>query len=204
MALDTYPALKTSIATWAMRTGDPEYEAAIPDFIDLVERRLNRTLRVAEMEVTGPVTLTDGAGTLPADFLEARRAVAGSPSYALELVAPGFATDEYPTNYGGYARHFSVIGNTLQTYPSSAGPVSLTYYAKIPALSDANTTNWLLDKAPDLYLYGALLEGAPFMLEDPRLQTWTLLFQKGLADLQADDKGKRWAGSRARVSGPTP
>lgn len=204
MALDSYANLKTAIATWAMRTGDEEYEAAIPDFIGMVELRLNRTLRVAEMETTGPVALTDGGGALPADFLEARRAVAGSPSYALELVAPGFATDEHPTNYGGYARHFSVIGNTLQTYPASTGPVALTYYAKIPALSDANPSNWLLETAPDLYLYGALLEGSPFMLDDPRLQTWTLLFTKGVTDLQNADKGKRWTGSRARVSGPTP
>lgn len=202
MALDTYANLKTAIATWAMRTDDPEYEAAIPDFIGMVELRLNRTLRVAEMETPATVTLTDGANALPADFEEART-VSGQWG-PLELISPDYASGHFATNPGGCPRFYTVSGNTLQTYPAGSGLLSLTYYAKIPALTDASPTNWLLAKAPDLYLYGALLEGAPFMLDDPRLQTWTLLFQKGVTDLQNADKGKRWANARARVSGPTP
>ena len=204
MALNTYSALKTSIATWAMRTGDPDYEAAIPDFIIGAEQRFNENLRVAEMEQTASLTLSSGASSLPADFLEARRATSGSPAVDLSIVAPDFATETYPTNYGGRSRHYTIIGTSLQTYPSGTGPVSLSYYAKIPALSDSNPSNWLLARAPMLYLYGALIEGAPFMLEDPRLATWTTMFQRGLTDFQNADKSKRWAGARARVSGPTP
>jgi hypothetical protein len=37
-----------------------------------------------------------------------------------------------------------------------------------------NDPNWLLTLAPDLYLYGALLESAPYIKEDGRIQTWAL------------------------------
>jgi hypothetical protein len=205
MAFTDYASLKTEIVTWAMRTGDEEYEAAVPGFIALAEKRLSRSLRVAEMETVATVNLTDGAGPLPADFQQARCVTAGvSPPSVLRPLIPSFARSRFPENYGGYPRFYTITGNTITTFPASTGDLTLDYYAAIPPLSDTNTTNWLLEQAPDLYLYGALLEGTTFMLDDPRLQTWTLLFQKGVTDLQNADKGKRWAGSRARVSGPTP
>ena len=47
----------------------------------------------------------------------------------------------------------------------------------------ANDPNWLLTIAPDLYLYGALLESAPYIKEDGRIQTWGLGFTSALSDL---------------------
>ena len=45
------------------------------------------------------------------------------------------------------------------------------------------TSNWLLALAPDLYLYGALLESAPYIKEDGRIQTWGLGFTAAMNDL---------------------
>ncbi len=59
----------------------------------------------------------------------------------------------------------------------------MVYRTNIPALSDTNTSNWLLDLAPDLYLYGALLESAPYIKEDARIQTWGLGFSSALDGL---------------------
>jgi hypothetical protein len=58
----------------------------------------------------------------------------------------------------------------------------MIYRANIPPLA-ANSTNWLLALAPDLYLYGALLESAPYIKEDARIQTWGLGFTSAMADL---------------------
>jgi hypothetical protein len=58
----------------------------------------------------------------------------------------------------------------------------MVYRQNIPALA-SNTTNWLLALAPDLYLYGALLESAPYIKEDGRIQTWGLGFTAALSDL---------------------
>ena len=52
-------------------------------------------------------------------------------------------------------------------------------------MSSTNTTNWLLTLAPDIYLYGALLESAPYIKEDARIQTWGLGFKTALDELNA-------------------
>lgn len=203
MALDTYANLQTAIISYAFRTGDTEFTAAVPDFITLTESRLNRVLRVREMEASATLTLTNSAGTLPSDYLEFRRVVANtSPATPLELVTPDFAAAEYGTTYSGYPMHFTIIGSTLTVYPSTTATVALSYYQKIPALATA--TNWLLTKAPELYLYGALVEAAPYMMDDQRANVWGTLFQKALKDLQDADTSARYSRATARVSGPTP
>ena len=58
----------------------------------------------------------------------------------------------------------------------------MVYRRTIPPLA-SNDSNWLLMLAPDLYLYGALLESAPYLKEDGRIQTWGLGFSTALADL---------------------
>ena len=55
--------------------------------------------------------------------------------------------------------------------PTTNTDLALTYYASIPALAD-DDTNWLLDKAPDLYLYASLLEAAPYLKNDQRIPVW--------------------------------
>jgi hypothetical protein len=59
----------------------------------------------------------------------------------------------------------------------------MVYRKNIPALTASNTTNWLLDLAPDLYLYGVLMESAPYIKEDDRLQIWGLGYSSALDGL---------------------
>lgn len=205
MALDDYTGLVDTVISYAFRSGDDEFAAAVPTFIQLAESRINRTLRVAEMETAATITLTDGSGDLPADFLEARRLDHGSSPYgSLELVTPDFASDRYGVNPSGIARQFTIIGTTLKTYPSGTGDLTLVYYAKVPALTALAPTNWLLTKAPELYLYGSLVEAAPFMMDDARVQGWMTLFLGALKDLRSSDAMGRFSSARARTSGPTP
>jgi len=56
------------------------------------------------------------------------------------------------------------------------------YRKNVPPLA-TNDPNWLLSLAPDLYLYGTLLETAPYLKEDGRIQTWGLGFSAALNDL---------------------
>lgn len=204
MALGNYTQLQAAITTYSYRdANDTSFTNSVSDFITLAEARINRALRVAEMEKTGTVNLTNGAATLPTDFLEMRRVV-GPSGQVLHLVPPELASTAFPTNVAGWSRYYSIVGNAITSYPAGTGDLTLTYYGAIPALTVGSPTNWLLTKAPDLYLYGALIESVPFQMDDQRLPTWTSMFQAALADVQRSDKGKRWAGGRMRVSGPTP
>ena len=71
----------------------------------------------------------------------------------------------------------------------------MLYYGRIPALSDIETSNWLLNDAPDVLLYGALLQSAPYLVDDARVQVWAGLYQSGVEALNIENE-------KARVSGP--
>jgi hypothetical protein len=79
----------------------------------------------------------------------------------------------------------------------------MTYYAKIPPLA-AYGTNWLLQRNPNVYLYGTLLESAPFLGDDGRIEMWAGLFSAACDALQAGDQRSRYAASVCRVKGETP
>jgi hypothetical protein len=203
MAITTYAGLQTAIANWLMRT---DLTDVIPDFIALCESRIARTLRVAQMEQTSYAYLIDGSVQLPVDFIEARRIIgAGAYDRPLEYASPGFGGDEYSGWYAGSPRQYTIVGNILTTYPNGGdGQVTMIYYAKPPALSDDVTSNWLLLKAPELYLYGSLMESAPYLGDDQRIQVWGAMFEKALMDLQAIDERSRYGNSVTRLRGVTP
>jgi len=62
--------------------------------------------------------------------------------------------------------------------------MEIDYYAKVVALSDAAPTNTMLTNNPDIYLYGALLEAEPFLMNDARAQLWSQAFFKAIQDIQ--------------------
>jgi hypothetical protein len=204
MALDTLDGLKAAVAEWLNRD---DLTASVPDFITLAESRINRTLRVAEMEKTAETFLTGGTASLPPDWLEPRRITthaSGAYQDALRFLTPTVAGDIYISSAGGVPRHYSISGNILATHPNGGEAViRMTYYAAVPPLNLFGS-NWLLAKAPEAYLYGACLEAAPFMLDDARLPVWAQLFQAAMDRLNAADQRARWATSVCAVAVPTP
>lgn len=82
----------------------------------------------------------------------------------------------------------------LDSTPGIVG--SLTYYTKIPALSISNTSNWLLSDHPDLYLYGTLVQTAPYLREDERVSVWNTIYDRLMNDFRIADE-------RAQASGST-
>ena len=78
----------------------------------------------------------------------------------------------------------------------------MTYWRKINNLSATITTNWLLDEAPDIYLYGCLLESAPYLKDDERLGTWMSLYESRVEKLWIAEQDKQFGGSIQRVYTP--
>jgi hypothetical protein len=61
--------------------------------------------------------------------------------------------------------------------PSAASPIEIAYYQLDNPITSVNQTNWLTDNASDLLLYACLVETAPFLKDDDRIQTWNAAFQ---------------------------
>jgi len=174
MAITTYAELQTAIGDWLNRS---DLDQRIPDFIRLAESTLNDVLRSADMVASATQAITSGRATLPADALEiAYVQVASTEDEPLEQITPQQLTmlRRTRTRDAANPRFFAVIGRELVVTPSPSGSVSLDidYYQRIPALSDSNTTNWLLTDAPHMYLYTSLLHATPFLMDDARYQVF--------------------------------
>jgi hypothetical protein len=188
-----YASLQAAVTEYLARDQDTTLIARIPTFIQLAEAKFNRQLFVRQMEqrATALVNLASSEPefiSLPADFQSMRRVrltdVTGKP--CLEFKS-GTQIDEYRfgvSNVAGRPRYFTVFGDELELAPTpdAAYTIEMVYRRNVPPLG-SNDPNWLLTSAPDLYLYGALLESAPYVKEDGRIQTWGLGFSTALNDL---------------------
>jgi hypothetical protein len=105
------------------------------------------------------------------------------------------------SDIAGIPKFYANIGDTIEVFPTPAAEyqMQLQYYAKTPALSDSNTDNWLLSDAPDIYLYGALVQAAPYLNDDARVQTWAALYSAAIQSLQKSSDDTRFAGSGLRM-----
>lgn len=66
------------------------------------------------------------------------------------------------------------------------------YYRGFAAMSADGDTNWILQNARGLLLYGALVEASPYLRDDPRTLTWAALFDQALEDIGEEDRGDRY------------
>ena len=105
----------------------------------------------------------------------------------------------------GRPRFYANVGNEIEVFPTpdTEYTMQLMYYGKTPALSASNTYNWLLQDAPDAYLYGALVQSAPYLQDDVRTQVWASLYTNAIQSLQKSSNETRFAGSglHMRTSG---
>lgn len=213
MAISNYTNLQTSIEDFLERA---DLTTRVPDFIALAEAKFNRLLFHPQMEGRS-VTSVDTSSTdpefisLPVDFQSMRRirlsGVTGKPCLAFKS---GAQMDEYrygTGNASGQPRYFTIMGTEIELNPTpdSNYALEMVYRKTVPPLV-SNSNNWLLVAYPDLYMYGALCEAAPFLSDDPRLPVWMASFQaaldsvNGIAITQAFNAGPL----RMTVGGATP
>jgi hypothetical protein len=69
------------------------------------------------------------------------------------------------------------------------------YYAKPAALSDAAPSNWLLALAPNVYLFGALLEASAYIRDPAQLADWSNQYLAAIAGLQSQDRRSKHGGA---------
>lgn len=173
-----------------------------PRFLALAELKLNRGLRVADMEVVGTITLTDGAGDLPDDFLEARE-VKNANGIPIRAVSLQQLTNSY-MGRSGIPAGYAIIGNTINVRPVADGDLTVTYYGRIPALLPSSPTNWLLQKSADVYLYALVTEIAIWAKDIAGATAGQQLMSLALSGLSIQDERARWSNAQVVVGGVTP
>jgi hypothetical protein len=196
MTISTYSELETSIGRWLHRTN---LEAIIPDLIALAEARIYRELRIRCMETQLSAAIASGVLAVPTGYIEMKHArIDGNSPMALTRKDDEWIYKNYPTRTSdGLPKFFAREADSFifGPYPDSAYTVKGVYYKRLTALSDANPTNWFTTDAPDLLLYGALCEAAPYLANDMRIQVWESKFNYVLEQVKREDKNETFSGS---------
>jgi hypothetical protein len=200
MALDTYTNLQAAIGNFLNRT---DLAGVIPDFITLAEAQISRRLQAAWSEgqplPRAMVTRNAAFGiasemvNVPFDFLGPIAFSIDSEAVRLTYLSPVSMAREKEKR-GSNApndvpRAYTVLGSQFQflPVPDTAYTGTLVYWQSFTPLSGGNPSNWILAGHPDVYLYGALTQAAPYLIDDARLATWGNLFTAGVADLLKAD-----------------
>jgi len=201
MTINTYGTLQTAVANWLDRD---DLTSRIPEFISLTEAIFNRTLRIRAMETIVSDNTPSGSkeDALPTGYLQMREIhLETSPIVPLSYITPEIMYRIRAGSVNGRPNSYTIMGENILfgPTPDSVYAYSMTYYKALDALSDAAPTNWAILNAPDMYLYGTLLQAEPFLMNDERVPLWERGFRQAISDLQEQDNKDRHSGSEMRV-----
>ena len=194
MAITTYSELQNAIVDWLNK---PDLSQLAADFIALVEADLNSRLRCREQIIRARTTSNAEFVDVPGNWVEAINLHIVGGQQPLRYVTLDQA-DIFNGEQTYTSPHFySLMNGAIEIIPAPAEniEIEMIYYAKITPLSNASPTNWLLTKAPDVYLYGALSHAAPLLMEDQRVPMFTQFYNTRVQSLLDESQKSLHSGS---------
>ena len=202
MAITDYATLKTTLADYLHRSDFSD--AVLSNFVSFAEIRLNRTLRVLAMEAETELSLTAGVNEidLPARFSEQINLQYKATKEVLESVDNTTLSDY--KNYDDVPAKpyfFTTTGEKIkfESYSDATYALDFKYFKKFDIAAD--DTNWLLENAPDAYLYGSLMEAKAYAKSREDLATWSEGLRLSIKDLN-DQASRTRRNSKARFDTP--
>lgn len=201
MSITNFSELQTSILGWAERQ---DLSSLSTDFISLADSRIKKKfgateMRLREMETTTDLTPSSGACTIPSDYIAMKRVQARtSPPRRLEYKPPDWLDEAYPSGAAGPPAYYTVEGGSLRMYPLTTSDIRIVYWGAPAALTSLNTTNWLITKYPDIYLFAGLIELELYAQNDTGAQRWLTAFDTAVNDLKESRKSDSMTSGTSR------
>jgi hypothetical protein len=175
------------------------------DFIYLAEREMERVLTVPYREATTSVTVDGQTANLPNDFKALRRfTLLTDPKRNLQQVSPSVLDSNWSRSASGCPEAFAIISGQFWFSPVPDGTYAaqIVYEQKITALTESAPSNWLLQRHPDAYFYGALVQAADFIADTARIGLYRSAFDNVIAQINAEGVRHRYAASPFRLRSP--
>jgi hypothetical protein len=199
MAFTSYAELATAIADWASRN-DTKVTGNVSNFVALAEEKIWQRVRVS-WGITRAVLTVPAAQNwvaLPEDWLAFKRIRNTNPLMPRMDYAPMDYLEDLPSP--GLPEVYSIEGGRFywgQT-PDVDQTFNIAYFAHPGALEEATTT-WLLERAPSIYLYGALVELFMYAKNPAKAAEYGTLFDKAIDELDSADRAAMASGSQLRM-----
>lgn len=204
MALITsYSTLQTAIGDYLARS---DLASFLPNFTQAWEERFMRESENwgSWMEKALSAAISVGVAAVPADYLGLKIAyISGRNGPPLKRISLDQLYQRYPrAGSTGFAAYIARNVANFEFGPISGdGTLIGTYYAKPTVLRSYTTggadaaAHFLIVNAPDLCLYGSLLEAEPFLKNDARIQTWSSLYSIALDAYRTRMRAEEYSGS---------
>lgn len=174
--ISDYAGLQSAITSYVPES----VRADATTLIQMAEAEFRRRLDDLDQTASDTISIIDGVGTLPADF------------GGLKAIDGDF--DDDPVIY-------TFVDGEIHTNPEVTGTADIIYKQSLPALSDSNTSNWLLVRAPDAYLFGSLLQAEFFGWNDERLPLIKSRLDEIIEQLRIDSDNRRYGPALTPVLG---
>jgi hypothetical protein len=200
MAFTNYTSFVSTVESYLART---DLSSVIPDFVQMAQLRMSRDLRTEAMLKVATTTPTDNKVAFPTDFLELREMhFQGNPPIILEFQSPDLFFRNGQTSLSGRSHYFTMLGTEFQFAPSqdSSYTIQILYYAQPTFISSTTSSNLYLAYYPDALLYATLAEAEPYLLNDARIQTWSALYDRAIANIKKSDLGQTYAYTTLNVT----
>lgn len=174
MAIIDYDSLVASVRSYAARS-DSSFNSQMPTFVGLAEERLyngfgergeplfSAPIRSSTLEAAGTITVTDGVGALPADYLSMRKLYRPGDTIGLKYMPPERAEVEEALEASGTPIYYTIEVRNLKLIPSWDGDLTVLYYKRHPDITVTNTTGPMITAHGLAYLEATLIEAFSWM-----------------------------------------
>ena len=203
----TFNSLKDDIVAYLDRGQNATVDEAvfnqIPRLINMAERRVAHDLKVEGFIQAVTSTMTAGVSVYPKPDRWRRTLSINFGKDPSTSALPGNQrTPIFARSYEYIRNYWPDEGNTAEPEfyadynyshwliaptPDANYPFEVMYHEMPRLLDDTFQSNWLTEYAPNLLLYACLLEAAPFLRNDERIQVWQSMYTAALAAITEED-----------------
>jgi len=203
-----YDDIISSALSYSDRDVNSEAASKVSDFISVLEAKLNRRLKVSQMAKRSVTTTVAGQEyySLPTDFaglrdIEIKDEINSTEKQTLTFLPPERSNEYSGRTLSSNQTFYTIIANQIQIIPARSNKImEVVYYQRIPSLTPANTSNWLSDTYPDIYIFGLMTEISAFVKDAEAAGLWGARFEEAISELKGDDKNSRWSGATMAIT----
>lgn len=197
-----YIEIKALALSYADRDGS-DTAIHMDGFMRIVEARINRNIRVAQMATRSIIYIQEGQTQfgLPSGFLGIRDIEVREPNTDSGVTATYINPEQMnaiTTSNSTGNLYYTILANQIQLSKDQSGKtLEIVYYKSLTPLAatTAGLNTWLSIAYPDCYVFGLLVEIESFVKNALAAEMWDKRFRSSLLELEQSDQIDRWSGT---------
>ena len=164
----------------------------------MFEAEFNSNMRLRKMEAQTSIVLSGVYITHPTDWQawKSLKITSGSVVYSLAPMSEENSSRIYGMSNNNLPQGYVVRGDRTYLFPTpdATYTVDTVYVQGVPSLA-TNSTNWLMNKFPQAYLYGSLSQASQFVGSPEKIAEWRQLHGMTMDQVEKESKTASFSGA---------